>query len=136
MVRRFGAASLSIVPGPRVTGGDNGGNDCIAQIDAQSGSNSVYLELQSSSKWDTDTWAQNSPPSSVQPGYSVVVDGGLGRGCHNETVWGASGGATITIDVTWEWRKLPVSTCKVSNQAARCWRADQNGEIVWVIQSA
>jgi hypothetical protein len=135
--RRFGAASLSIVPHPTLASGDNGGNDCIAQINAQSGINFIYLQLQSSSNWDTDTWAADSPPSGVLPGNSVTVesDGGLGRGCHFETVWNAGGATTITIDVTWPWGKVPSSTCTISNQAAHCWRADQYGQIIWETQS-
>jgi hypothetical protein len=133
-VRRFGAASLSIVPHARVTGGDNGGNDCEAQIVAMS---DVQMNLQSYSNWDTDSWADGSPPFSLRSNQNVFVesDGGTGRGCHFETVWSTYGGATITIDVTWPWTQLPSSTCTVSNpQAFSCTRADSGGEITWVIQ--
>jgi hypothetical protein len=134
--RRFGAASLSIVPHPTLGSGDNGGNDCIAEISAQSGTNGITLQLLSSSNWDTDTWTLNSPPDNVLPDASVVVEseGGFLRGCHFETVWG-SGDTTITIDVTWPWGQLPSSTCTISDQGARCWRADIRGLIVWVTES-
>jgi hypothetical protein len=133
-VRRFGAASLSIVPHERVTGGDNGGNDCRADIEAAPG---FQADLQSYSNWDTDTWADGSPPFSLRSYDDKLVesDGGLGRGCHFETVWNTYGSATITIDVTWPWTQLPSSTCKVSNpQAFSCTRADSGGEIIWVLR--
>lgn len=138
--RRFGAASLSIVSHPTVASGDNGGNDCYALIDNLGGPNAAELELVSSSTWDTDNWAQG-PPSSVEINGRGVVesDGGLARGCHNETVWrrdpgGRAPAATFTIDVTWPWTQLPTSTCTSSNpQAYQCRRNDSNGTIVWVI---
>jgi hypothetical protein len=55
-VRRFGAASLSIVGTKPV--GDNGGNDCTTTL-----SNQTRWEWGATgeSKWDTDTWAPGIP---------------------------------------------------------------------------
>jgi hypothetical protein len=142
-VRRFGAASLSIVPHPTVASGDNGGNDCYALIDNNGGGrNAANLVLQSSSNWDTDSWAQG-PPSEVDINRRGVVesDGGLARGCGFTTTWSMhpGGGAPttqITISVTWPWGQLPTSTCDVSNpQAYQCWRNDSGGTIIWELGS-
>jgi hypothetical protein len=138
--RRFGAASLSIVPHPTVASGDNGGNDCQVEVDNPLGGGGYGdLDLQSSSKWDTDDWdPTQTPPAVIQSGSDEHYEsmGGLWRGCHNETVWvntPFTGPATIiTIDVTWPWTQLPTSTCTVSNpQAYQCIRSDRDGIIRW-----
>jgi hypothetical protein len=141
--RRFGAASLSIVPHPTLATGGSGGNDCQAMIEFPGIWHSeTSLSLQSSSNWDTDTWIE-SPPQYLEQGDEAEVssEGGLGRGCHFETVWVTQGQgvdgpySTFTIDVTWPWTQLPSSTCTPSNTDAWvCRRADSGGEITWVIQ--
>jgi hypothetical protein len=115
--RRFGAASLSIVPHPQLTGGDNGGNDCEAFISNGYGA----LSLVSSSNWDTDTWDQ-APGGIADFGSATVEsDGGLGRGCHWEAVWTWSSGSsqvTISMEVTWPWGQGPSTSCTSSDPGA------------------
>ena len=137
--RRFGAASLSVVPDPSLGSGD-GGNNCVMILrNSPPGNGSARLELLSSSKWDTDDWAP-SPPDFIDVNGQAFVGtaGGIWRGCHNETVWDAGIGnrsATVTIDITWPWQQGPTTTCTSSNPAAiQCARADQFGEIIWEIQ--
>ena len=151
--RHFGAASLSVAPASPGSGllgsgapgsgtlrsGDNGGNDCLYSIWNPSPGND--LTLLSSSKWDTDDWAP-PPPATVHLNDTpplIGTEGGFLRGCHNETVWQAGtyqGAPTITIDVTWPWTQLPTSTCTPSNpRLYQCYRADQNGEIDWVVNA-
>ena len=131
--RRFGAASLSIVPHPRLTGGDNGGNDCAALVENSGGPNSDPLNLVSSSNWNTDTW-ENPPTSLATFGYATFEsDGGLDRGCHWEAVW-TIGSATISMEVTWPWGQGPSSSCSTTEPAAHpCTRQDQAGTITWFI---
>jgi hypothetical protein len=153
--RRFGIASLSVVPatplggsglgasppGTSRLGGGDGGNDCVAYLFNLS-NQSEDLYLQSSSKWDTDDWAP-SPPATIDynSGAFVGSAGGFLRGCHNESVWASNppgsspGQATITIDVSWPWSTVaPYSTCTASNPGLyRCVRDDQAGEIRWEI---
>jgi hypothetical protein len=142
--RSFGAASLSIVPHPTVASGDNGGNDCEADIQNIGGFQAAELDLVSSGQWDTDTWGQ-SPPSSIDINRDADVesDGGLARGCSFTTTWSRNVGGTtpvanITIEVTWPWTQLPSSTCTIDNpqpQALQCRRNDSGGMIVWEIES-
>ena len=72
--RRFGAASLSVVPHPSLGSSSNGGNDCAANI-----LNAAYpkLFLQSSSQWVIDDW-NPAPPDSIDYG-----DGHLS----SSTIW-------------------------------------------------
>jgi hypothetical protein len=131
--RRFGAASLSIVPHPRLTGGDNGGNDCAAAIYNSMGFDSDPLNLVSSSNWPTDTWEQQ--PIGIGTGGSLTVesDGGSDRGCHWEAVWTIDS-ATISMEVTWPWGQLPSSSCSTTEPVAHpCRRQDQNGTITWYV---
>jgi hypothetical protein len=133
--RRFGAASLSIVPHPRLTGGDHGGNDCAALVENNSGYGNSPMTLVSSSNWNTDTWVQG--PTGMGTGGSVLVesDGGLDRGCHWEAVWSMdSPPATISMEVTWAWGQNGAeSSCTSTNPTAHpCTRQD-NPEITWLI---
>ncbi|HEY1274953.1 MAG TPA: hypothetical protein VGF25_08580 [Thermoleophilaceae bacterium] len=141
--RRFGAASLSIVPHTALASGSNGGNDCYALINNEGGFNAADLELQSSSNWDTDSWASGSPPSSIEINGTAAVesDGGLWRGCSQTTVWTRAPGGraptgTFTITVTWPWTQLPTSTCTTDQPDwYRCRRDDSNGAIVWDVEA-
>jgi hypothetical protein len=135
---RFGAASLSIVPHPRVAGGDGGGNDCEVYVisGSQGPGPPPYgpgLTPQSISNWDTDNW--DTYPEQILPGKAqLLLDrGGIGRGCHFDIVYAAGPYVTVTIDETWEWGKLPVTTCTTSDPSVWCARADQDGLIRWVI---
>jgi hypothetical protein len=91
-LRRFGAASLSILGAPQVGAGDNGGNDCRITI-----TNNLPWELEASSegKWPTDTWDQGIPYQYVLDQAQSITwgsDGGFLRGCS------VSGGWTIISD--------------------------------------
>jgi hypothetical protein len=122
-----------------VASGDNGGNDCEALITNPFHSYPGPLQLQSSSKWDTDTWNPTPQPEiAIDEVANIESDGGFLRGCHNETVWFPPGAPqTITVDVTWPWGQDPTTTCTASNpQAFQCIRQDQNGTIGWAIQGS
>jgi hypothetical protein len=141
-LRNFGAASLSIVPHPRLASGSNGGNDCEARI---SNSYNIYgaLDLVSSSNWPTDTWGEG-PPAEIgqEPGnigvgdYATVEsDGGLARGCHWEAVWRPNYKVTISMYVTWPWGQMPSTGCSSSDQGEfPCTQYDAgSGMIGWGI---
>jgi hypothetical protein len=130
--RRFGAASLSIVPHPRLTGS---GNDCLAGV-YNSIRNPGPLNLVSSSNWSTDTWVHQ--PGGMGAGGSLPVEshGGFDRGCHWEAVWTIDS-ATISIEVTWAWGDNgPSTSCSSTKpQAYSCTRANSySGEIGWLIE--
>jgi hypothetical protein len=145
--RRFGPASLSVVPHAAVGSGDNGGNDCAAGFQNYTWYGMVNV---SNSKWDTDTWEW---PSSrfLQPGGITISnhnsfggtvqfvdagwesDGGLWRGCANNTTWtltadpndpGGSGTppANVTLDfnLVWAWTQLPSFSCSSSDPRFTC----------------
>jgi hypothetical protein len=74
--RRFGAASLSIVPAPQVAAGDNGGNDCEVEIF----NNGLYhLQAVSSSTWPTDNWAEGNNTQRRHPPTRLRRNLGVGR---------------------------------------------------------
>jgi hypothetical protein len=150
--RRFGAASLSVVPdvspgtgspgsGSPGSGslgsGDNGGNDCRVEVDDPAVGNGSYnINLASSGQWDTDNWAI-SPPNYILINSSAIMesDGGLWRGCRFDTTWSEGDGSTISIDVYWPWGGSETSTCTPSNpQAYQCTNASNGGEWIWGIQ--
>src|SRR5262249_53984917 len=132
--RRFGAASLSIIGHPRLTGGDNGGNDCQTNIGNMTSGDQINhgpwahgnpIQLVSAQQWDTDDW---SPPPSggvvqdVQDTGPFVSEGGLWRGCWQSTVWhfvpecfvdsGCGPDGTFTLTVGWAWgTNMPTYTC-------------------------
>src|SRR4051812_27061363 len=56
--QQFGAASLSIVPSPQVTLGDNGGLDCSTTL---TNNTSHLLEAAAEPNWPTDTWNPGIP---------------------------------------------------------------------------
>jgi hypothetical protein len=136
--RSFGAADLSVISERSPSLRDNGGNDCGYQVWNPSPGND--LDQVSASKWDTDDWAP-PPPSKIALNTEPLIEseGGLWRGCHNETAWRAgtwTGAPIITIDVTWPWTQLPTTTCTVSRpDLYACYRADQPGRIVWVVNA-
>jgi hypothetical protein len=141
--RKFGAASLSIVPHPTVASGDNGGNDCKVSVSNPLGKYEGDLVLQSSSKWDTDDWA-TSPPDRVAEAHteSWESDGGWLRGCSNTvTYWRDvdEGNTTsfFTISVTWAWGSHnPSTSCDVSNPDDG-WQCVPNpdGSFGWLVRN-
>ncbi len=142
--RRFGAASLSILPHPTLAPGDNGGRDCTVDIDL-AGNLLSGVGLVSASKWDTDTWdsypsgAINYPPEGSAQAI-VTSYGGLWRGCGWSTVWrtapdGYSG--NITISVSWQWNGGISTSCTVADpnpHGVYCYRDDED-VIGWVISN-
>ena len=142
--RRFGAASLSIVPHPRLTGGDNGGNDCEAAVYVDRGE-PFALTAQSWSDWPTDDW--NPDPSALQMEFygsgSWESDGGLWRGCSNtvnfQAVAEVSGyGGLFTITTQWPWGNgSPSSTCTVTlnSQHISCTQQSGVSPITWQLRA-
>lgn len=138
--QRFGAASLSVVPHPAVASGDNGGNDCMTGF--QNNTN-FGVQAVSSAKWDTDTWETNpSPGEIVNAGRRTnndygfqESDGGLWRGCANNTHWtlvvdptsashaSPPAGVTMEVGMEWDWGSDgPSFSCTVSNPRFTCVR--------------
>ena len=131
--RRFGAASLSILPHPSLAAGGGGGHDCIMQVGVDPGGGAANLRLQSSAKWDTDDWSM-APPSDILVADKATMEsqGGLWRGCGFSTVW-ESLGATITVAVSWPWNDAPTTSCTVSGvNRVHCYR-DDTSVIGWDI---
>ena len=137
--RRFGAASLSIIGHPRLTGGDNGGNDCeMAFANLTSGfpyytTQGNPIQLVSAQQWDTDDWA--TPPPNYLITYNhdadFVSEGGLWRGCAQSSVWhfvpecfvdsGCGPDGTFTFNVEWDWGwSAPKYSCTSSNPQFKC----------------
>jgi hypothetical protein len=112
--RRFGPASLSIIGAPPVLPGSFGGNDCRTTLENGTG---LTMFLQSSSKWDTDSWNPDVPEHELTSRQSTTweSDGGTLRGCSNTAVWnifypdGLFG--TVTITTTYRWAGTPTYTC-------------------------
>jgi hypothetical protein len=148
--RRFGAASLSILGHPRLTGGDNGGNDCemnVANLTDGFPTRSTRgnpIQLVSSQQWDTDDWAP--PPSTsiifYDGGSDFVSEGGLWRGCAQSTVWhfvpacivgeGCGPSGTFTFNVEWDWgTNAPTRSCTSSNPQFKCLDMTDSGGINW-----
>jgi hypothetical protein len=147
--RRFGAASLSVVPHHSLGGTSRaGGNNCRAGYINDTWYGMTYV---SSDKWDTDTWEFDSnlvsgfvagstnllvpvePPGLQFDGTEWESDGGLWRGCANHTSWtfvtdpdnpDMSGipPADITIDfnLEWDWTQLPSFSCASSDPRFTC----------------
>ena len=87
--RGFGAASLSLVPHPRLTGGDNGGLDCSTTL---TNNTSHLLEASAESNWPTDTWGPGIPFQAQLTALGTgtltwVSDGGFLRGCSASSTW-------------------------------------------------
>jgi hypothetical protein len=146
--RRFGAASLSVVPHASLGSGDDGGNDCRAGYINDTWYGMTYV---SSDMWDTDVWEFDSnlvsgfiagntnilyptnPPGLQFDGTEWESDGGTWRGCANHTAWtfvtdpdnpDLSGipPADVTIDfnLEWDWTQLPRFSCASSDPRFTC----------------
>jgi len=86
----------------------DGGNDCRTQVFVVPGFGSSSMNRVSYPKWDTDDW-RHEPPFAVERAETDVEiesDGGLWRGCHNESVhtygWDYEP-SLISLQVTWPW---------------------------------
>ena len=112
-LRRFGAASLSIIGAPPVMAGDSGGNDCITFFDNKIPGTVYSLQARSFSKGDGNTWI----PNPTDPTVGTVVGPGDGihwqsrgassddPGCSNTGAWEVienptGGGAPIATGTT------------------------------------
>jgi hypothetical protein len=127
-VRRFGAASLSIVGAPQVTGGDNGGHDCSIALT----NNTQYLFQESGeSNWPSDTWDPGIPQGAYMDADDSLAwesDGGLFRGCQNSATWKivpdpsdpTPPAATFTVTTTYPWTDPWSNTCTSSNPQFSC----------------
>ena len=140
----FGAASLSIVPHPRLTGGDNGGNDCSTTLT----NNTPFLfQASAEGKWDTDTWDPGIPFQYYLDGDGSVItwqsDGGLWRGCSNSGGWTIvpdpynqnPPSATVTTSTTYPWTDPFSNTCTSTNPAFTCQAVNNYaGNASWSIE--
>jgi hypothetical protein len=112
-LRRFGAASLSIVGAPPVMAGDSGGNDCMTFFQNNIQGTVYSLRAQSFSKGAGNTWIPNPTDPTVG---TVVASGGKtiwqsrgassdDPGCSNSGTWEVienptGGGAPIATGIT------------------------------------
>jgi len=125
--QEFGAASLSIVPPPQVTLGDNGGLDCSTTVTNQT---SHLIEASGESNWPTDTWHYGIPFqfALTQLGTNALNFtswGGLLRGCSASSSWvfvpDPSTGdpnppsVTFTTTTTFPWSGPWSATCTSSD---------------------
>jgi hypothetical protein len=147
-LRRFGAASLSILGAPQFGAGDNGGNDCRITI-----TNNLPWELEASSegKWPTDTWDQGIPFQYVLDQAQSITwgsDGGLFRGCSVSGGWTIISDpdsppnppqGTFNLNTTWEWNGGGDTghTCTNTNSAqyyCQDWTTAGAGSGVWELK--
>ena len=120
---QFGAASLSIVPDPSLTGGAGGGSSCLATV--ENDANDTFT-VTSSSLGDDQTWTDLGYPSPDPNGRFI---GGMmgtqvtswetegnapGDGCSNTVTLGDPGNRTITITTSETWGGSISGTCDVS----------------------
>ncbi len=144
-LRRFGAASLSILGAPQIGAGDNGGNDCRITI-----TNNLPWELEASSesKWPTDTWDQGIPFQYVLDQAQSITwgsDGGFLRGCSVSGGWTIISDpnsppnppqGTFNLNTEWEWNGGGSTghTCTNTNWASyycQDWSTGADGSGVW-----
>jgi hypothetical protein len=113
--RRFGPASLSIVPHPQMMGGASGGNSCVTTLqtlsdDAFQASSAPLSGNQSWSYTNIEPDGSIIGPVAYYPSSIVwETDGDKpGDGCSNTVTWedvtggGPNEGATIEITTSWE----------------------------------
>ena len=86
--RRFGDASLTILPHPALAVGDNGGHDCQMVVLNTQNTELGNVNLQSSSQWNTDDWMR-APVSLIGMGTQAFMgsEGGFLRGCGFQAVY-------------------------------------------------
>lgn len=138
--RRFGAASLSVVPHASIAPGNEGGNDCLAGFQ-----NYTWYAMQfvSDAKWDTNDWAETDTDDDdtigswnidgdLPKGATWESDGWLWRGCANHSTWklvtdpedpeksGSPPDVTIDFNLQWDWGGSPKFDCSTSNPRIRC----------------
>jgi hypothetical protein len=139
VARRFGAASLSILPAPRLMGGQGGGPSCGAELDGATGtvkSSSIGAHnhwdesLSGTQQVEQRNYLGNSP-------WGTYADAGYG--CSNTVTFNAidddGDSATITVTVTWEPGQQPSYSCTPSSIDVSCnfGVADTAGHAVFLV---
>jgi hypothetical protein len=141
--RRFGAASLSLIPHQQVASGDNLGNDCSTTLT----NNTPFLfEASGENKWDTDTWDPGIPFQYYLDGDGYAItwgsDGGFLRGCSNTGSWTIvpdpydpnPPSATVTASTTYPWTDPFSNTCTSTNPDFTCQAVtNEAGKSSWSI---
>jgi hypothetical protein len=106
--RRFGTASLSMVPGPQVASGDGGGQDCHGKF----GNGATFPLVADGDKWPTDSWVTDPTNDLLygQQGEASLAtwesEGGTLEGCSNTVTWSWIDGsvppadAPLTVQIT------------------------------------
>ena len=91
------------------------GNGCKVTVE----NFSTSLTLESSFKWDTDSWDVEPPVQGDDIGFGDESDyrsvGGYMRGCGNSTTWTTETGSTVTFSVTDPWSGKNVFPCTSSD---------------------
>jgi hypothetical protein len=146
---QFGAASLSIVPHPKMMGGASGGNSCVTTIGSAS---PAFLQAVSSSHGANDAWNPANPNPFPDPSYLLLAgntkvwetDGDKpGDGCSNSVRWvdnlspeDPDFGLTVDISTSWEWGATQGEyTCKPSQSDVKCTlQSSDPGAPVWVLE--
>ena len=128
-LRRFGAASLSILGAPAVLGGTSGGRNCAAEIV----NHTAYdLEVVSSSKLASDVWDPEIRPGVVAEHLTGLSswrsDGGPSLGCSNTVVWKFADNPALpspppgefTITTTYPWTGPFSNSCRSTSPPYIC----------------
>src|SRR4029453_14636089 len=136
---RFGAASLSILPAPRLMGGQGGGPSCGAELDGATatvksstiGAHNHWDEsLSGTQQVEQRNYLGNSP-------WGTYADAGYG--CSNTVTFNAvyndGDSATIAVTVTWEPGQQPSYSCTTSSIDVGCnfEVADSAGHAVFLV---
>jgi hypothetical protein len=135
-VRRFGAASLSIVGAPQVNVGRADINECSTRI---YNATNHYIQLVSFSTWDTDNVYQTPTTDPIPsgdptaPGYGPNMmtwwwdTGPPLRGCQATAVFKIMGAdtETFTVNSSWPWGSDPNFTC-TPPPGYKCVKADSD----------
>jgi hypothetical protein len=134
--RRFGAASLSILGDPAVSGD----HDCSVSLANHTLND---LAVVSATKSGTDIWDPEIRPGTVAGALTGIVtwqsDGGQLLGCSNTVVWqfaaNASQPGTFTMTTSYPWTSPFSNTCASSNPQFIC-RAviNEPGRVLWEIK--
>ena len=150
--RRFGAASLSIIPHRRLTSED--AHHCAVRISNETG---YGLKQVSHSHWDTDTWNPELPDGTVitsrpqtRSGEDTEAfwesDGGFWRGCSATAIWELvvdpndptqappPAGAGFRIGLRWRWGEAAEPTCGSTSPELICVEAPANPN-GWILRA-
>jgi hypothetical protein len=132
MARRFGAASLSILPAPRLMGGPAGGPSCGATVDLDYDGPFTGI---SSSIGAHNHWDESQQDSDLVQNNQQIIGHEAARGTYANAGYGCSNtvkfdysapsvvgriDSTITVAITWEPGSQPTYNCTSSNLDASC----------------